>query len=217
MIDNPYLFLTVLPLAGYVIGSTPFGVIIARAKGVNLRAAGSGNVGATNVGRTVGRGWGYLCFLLDVAKGLTPVLLAGVVLGGLPDFPTALHQVAWLGVGCGAVLGHVFSFWLKFRGGKGVATSLGVVLGIWPYLALPGLAALGIWIAVALIWRYVSLGSIAAAAAFVPLFAALNHGRVSSLLPMLVFAVAMVVLIIARHRGNIRRLLDGSENKIGRK
>lgn len=217
MIDNPYLFLTLLPLAGYVIGSTPFGVIIARAKGVDLAVAGSGNVGATNVGRAVGRGWGYLCFLLDVAKGLAPVLLAWAVLHGSPDFPTALHQVAWLGAGCGAVLGHVFSFWLKFRGGKGVATSLGVVLGIWPYLALPGLAALGIWIAVTLIWRYVSLGSIAAAAAFVPLFVAFNCGRVSSLLPMLVFAVAMVVLIIVRHRGNIRRLLSGTENKIGRK
>jgi len=217
MIDNPYIFLTVLPLAGYVIGSTPFGVIVARAKGVDLAAAGSGNVGATNVGRVVGKPWGYLCFLLDVGKGLAPVLLAWAVLRPLPGFPTALHQVAWLGAGCGAVLGHVFSFWLKFRGGKGVATSLGVVLGIWPYLALPGLAALGIWIAVTLIWRYVSLGSIVAAAAFVPLFVALNHGRVSSLVPMLAFAVMMVALIIIRHRGNIRRLLSGSENKIGRK
>ena len=215
MTDDPYILLAAFPVAGYVIGSTPFGVIIARAKGVNLRSVGSGNVGATNVGRTVGKTWGYICFLLDVAKGLVPVLLAGALLRGRPGFPTALHQAAWLGAGCGVILGHVFSFWLKFRGGKGVASSLGVVLGVWPYLALPGLAALGVWIVVTLVARYVSLGSIAAAAAFLPLFVAFNRGRVRSLLPLLVFAAAMVVLIIARHRGNIRRLLGGTENKIG--
>ena len=216
-IDNPLIALLAFPLAAYVIGSTPFGYVIARAKGVDLRTKGSGNVGATNVGRVLGRPWGYLCFLLDVAKGFAPVLVAGMLLREGPAAPGAYHQAAWLAVAFGCIAGHVFTFWLKFRGGKGVATSLGVVLGIWPYLALPGLVALGIWIAVTLIWRYVSLGSIVAAAAFLPLFVAFNYGRVSSLLPMLVFAAAMVALIILRHRGNIRRLLGGAENKIGRK
>jgi glycerol-3-phosphate acyltransferase PlsY len=216
MIDNPIILLAVFPLIAYLIGATPFGMIIGVHKGVDLRLHGSGNVGATNVGRVLGRRWGYLCFFLDVAKGLIPVALAGAVLRPAEGVPTLLHQAAWLGVGLGAILGHVFTFWLGFKGGKGVATALGVVLGFSPYFTGSGLIALAIWIAVTLASRYVSLGSVVAAAAFLPTFVAFNYGRLAEIWPFCAFAAAMVVLVIVRHRSNIRRLLTGTENKVTR-
>jgi len=217
MSEHAILFFVLFPLAAYAMGSVPFGVLIARAHGVDLRKVGSGNVGATNVGRILGRKWGYLCFLLDVLKGFAPVLTAGLLLRGQEGFPSELHQVAWLSVAFAAVLGHVFSIFLKFRGGKGVATSLGVVLGVFPYFTWPGLAAFGLWIVVTLVSRYVSVGSIVSALAFLPLFAAFNWSRMTKLWPLGVFAAAVVLLILLRHRGNVRRLLAGEENKIGRK
>jgi len=221
MTDHPLILLGALPAAAYLIGSIPFGVLIARAHGVDLRARGSGNVGATNVGRVLGGRWGYLCFALDVAKGLGPVLAAGLWLRDPSGAdPSAYHQAAWLAVAFGAIAGHVFSLLLRFRGGKGVATSLGVLLGFWPYFTFPGLAALGVWAAVVLTWRYVSLASIAAAAAFPVLFvgACLLAGRsLADLWPLLAFAAAMAALVIVRHRSNIRRLMNGTENRIGRK
>ncbi len=217
MIDSPIFMFGVFPLAAYVIGSTPFGVLIARMHGKDLRSEGSGNVGATNCGRVVGRTWGYACFLLDLAKGLVPSLTVVMLTGqGGGDGPAPVVQAAWLVVGMGCILGHVFSFYLGFRGGKGVATALGVVLGIYPYFTLAGLAAMGIWIIVTLASRYVSLGSISAAVAFVPLLVAFNFPPMR-LWPLGSFAIAMAALIIVRHRGNISRLLAGTENKIGRR
>lgn len=211
------ILFAVFPLAAYLVGSIPFGVMIARAKGIDLRARGSGNVGATNVGRVVGRRWGCLCFALDVAKGLGPVLLVGLYLRQGGEL-TAFRQAGWLATAFGAIAGHVFSFWLRFRGGKGVATSLGALLGFYPYFTYAGLAALGVWCVVVLIWRYVSLASIAAAGAFPLLFLAtcgLARRSIQQLWPLLAFAVAMAALVVARHRGNIARLLAGTENKIG--
>jgi glycerol-3-phosphate acyltransferase PlsY len=216
MTDNPLFMFVLFPVAAYLIGSTPVGVLIARSKGIDLRAVGSGNMGATNVARILGRRWGYLCFFCDVAKGFVPVLAAGLLLRRQDGFPTAADQAAWLAVGFGAIAGHVFSFYLRFRGGKGVATALGVVLGIYPYFTWPGLCAFAVWIAVTLVSRYVSLGSIVAACAFLPLFALFNR-PVRSLWPLGAFAAAMVVLLIWRHRTNLQRLLKGEENKIGRK
>jgi glycerol-3-phosphate acyltransferase PlsY len=216
MTGNALVEFVLFPLAAYAIGSTPFGVIIARLHGVDLRRAGSGNVGATNVARVIGRKWGYLCFVLDVAKGIAPVAAAGWWFhpaGGVIPSPAA--QAGWLLVALAAVLGHVFSFYLRFRGGKGVATALGVVLGISPYFTAAGLAALALWVIVTLISRYVSVGSIAAAAAFVPLVAAFNWGRVGRLWPLMAFAAAVAALIVIRHISNIRRLLRGTESKIG--
>jgi len=220
MIENSYILLIAFPLVAYIIGATPFGPIIARFHGVNLRKHGSGNVGATNVGRTLGRRWGMLCFGLDVLKGLGPVLLARllgpVVMAG--HAPSMLSQFAWLAVGFGAILGHVMSFWLGFRGGKGVATSLGVVLGIFPYFTFAGLAALGVWIGVVLITRYVSLASVIAVVAFVLMFAGINWFALGltprDLWPLGSFASAMAMLIIYLHRANIKRLLAGTESKI---
>jgi acyl phosphate:glycerol-3-phosphate acyltransferase len=218
MTVQPWVQWVVMPLAGYLAGSIPFGFLIGRAKGVDLRRTGSGNIGATNVARVLGRRWGYLSFGLDVAKGFVPVLAAGLILrqGGL----TAGQQIAWILVALGCILGHIFTIFLGFRGGKGVATSLGVVLGFWPYLTVPGLAAFALWTVVTLASRYISLGSIIAAAAMGPLFVAdsLLEGRpLGTVLPLLVFALAMAALVIYRHRGNIARLLAGTESKIGRK
>ncbi len=215
MIEDPLILLLVFPVLSYAIGSLPFGVIIARSRGVDLRRVGSGNVGATNVARVLGRRWGCLCFALDVTKGLRPVLLVGFLTRREGAAPTVLQQGALLGAGLGAIVGHVFSVFLRLKGGKGVATSLGVVMGVYPYFTFPGLAALGVWIVVTLLSRYVSLGSIAAAIAFVPLFVGINWRCVGDLVPLGVFAGAMVLLIIFRHRTNITRLLQGTESKIG--
>jgi acyl phosphate:glycerol-3-phosphate acyltransferase len=219
MTREHWIAFVVFPLIGYVLGATPFAWLLARHKGIDLRAHGSGNLGATNLGRVVGRKWGYLCFFLDVAKGLVPVLAAGAYLRreGLPG---PADQAAWLAVAFAAVMGHVLSFWVGFRGGKGVATSLGVVLGIWPYYTLPGLAAFALWIAVTLIWRYVSLGSVVAVIAFPVLFilaCLLANWPVADLLPLLAFAIAMAAMVVFRHRTNLSRLLKGTENKIGRR
>jgi acyl phosphate:glycerol-3-phosphate acyltransferase len=204
-------------VGGYLIGSIPFGVLIAAAHHVDLRKVGSGNVGATNVGRVLGSRWGLLCFVLDMGKGLAAVLLAGAVMAGERGVPAHLAQATQLGVGCAAIAGHVFNAWLRFRGGKGVATSLGVVLGIYPYFTYAGLVALAIWIVVTMSSRYVSLGSVVAAIAFVALYALFNWGRLEERWPTGLFAVAMSAIILVRHRSNIRRLLNGTENKIGRK
>ncbi len=216
MIENPIILLLVFPLVGYVVGSTPFGVIIARSRGVDLRKVGSGNVGATNVARALGKRWGYFCFVLDVLKGFVPAMLAGMLVntGGMP---TEMQQAGWLAAGLGAILGHVFSFYLRFHGGKGVSTALGVVLGIFPYFTWPGLVCLAIWVVTTLISRYVSFGSVVAALAFLPLFVGFNRENTQRLLPLLAFAAVVVLLILVRHRTNIRRLLAGTENKIGGK
>ncbi len=220
MIDNPYILLIVFPLIAYVIGATPFGPILARTRGVNLRQHGSGNVGATNVGRTLGRRWGMLCFGLDVMKGLGPVLAAKLLGPTLAagSAPSELAQFAWLAVGFGAILGHVMSFWLGFKGGKGVATSLGVVLGVFPYFTFAGLAAFAVWAGVVIATRYVSLASVVAALAFVALFAGINllaFGLTpKDLWPLCSFAAAMSLLIVYLHRSNIKRLIAGAESKI---
>ena len=213
MIENPVMIFVLFPVAAYLIGSIPFGVLIARSRGIDLRKVGSGNVGATNVARTIGKKLGYLCFFLDVAKGLIPTLVVGLLLRRIEGFPTLIHQGVWLGVGFGAIAGHVFSVFLGFRGGKGVATSLGVILGIFPYFTLPGCCALAVWVIVALSTRYVSLGSIVAAIAFLPFFVLFYP--LKELWPLGLFAMAMIALIIIRHRTNIRRLLAGTESKIG--
>jgi acyl phosphate:glycerol-3-phosphate acyltransferase len=213
--DNLTAALVLMP-AGYLAGSIPFGAILGRLRGVDLRKAGSGNVGATNVGRVLGAKWGYLCFLLDMAKGLAASLAATLLLNPGDGAPSAARQAIWVGTGCAAVLGHVFSLFLRFRGGKGVSTALGAVLGIWPYFTVAGLVAGSVWVAVTLASRYVSLGSLTAGAALLAAFLAINWPRLGELWPMAIFAAGIVAIIVVRHRGNIRRLRNGTENKIRR-
>ena len=210
-------FLILIPSA-YLLGSIPFGFMIARAHGKDLREIGSGNIGATNATRALGKKWGYLCLLLDVLKGLIPMLL--VPLLGLVNQEAGPGLLAlWLLVGCAAVLGHVFPIYLKFKGGKGVATSLGIVLGLWPYYTLCGIGVFAIWGVTLLIWRTVSLSSILAAISF-PVLLLLSilifdaPWNLVQLWPLVLVAVLMASLLVIRHTENIKRLLNGSESKI---
>lgn len=214
-----------LPLmfaGAYLVGSIPFGLIISRLKGTDIRRHGSGNVGATNVGRVLGRRWGLLVLTLDVAKGALATLGTSCALawsnGGFAPAGGARHDLVLLGAGVCCVLGNVAPFYLRFRGGKGVATSLGTVLGIYPDLTWPGLAALGVWALVVAWSRYVSLGSITAACvlpiAFV-LISWLSDEPLGKHYPLLGLCLALSLLVLWRHRGNIGRLLAGTENKIG--
>ncbi|MCL5281648.1 MAG: glycerol-3-phosphate 1-O-acyltransferase PlsY [Planctomycetes bacterium] len=210
-----YAVFAVAIIAAYLLGSVPFAFLIAQAHGKDLRTIGSGNIGATNLARAVGRKWGYFCFALDVLKGLAPVAIVRAI-GGVPDSPLLLSL--WLLVGIAAILGHVFPVYLRFKGGKGVATSFGVALGLWPYFTVCALIALAVWIAVVLIWRYVSLASISAAVVF-PIVLILGILTVpgwhsASLWPLVVAAIVIPILVIVRHRENIRRLAAGTESKM---
>lgn len=212
--------------AAYLIGSIPFGLLIARAHGKDLRSIGSGNIGATNVARALGRPWAYVCFVLDLLKGLVPTLAVLLLLRPLSASSATDRVISlwlWLAVGCAAILGHIFPVYLRFKGGKGVATSFGVALGLWPYYTVSVAFAAVVWVVVVLIWRYVSLASIAGAITFpivlilaVVLMPAWDLG---TLWPLLITAVAIPLMVIVRHRENIKRLLAGTESKIlkGRK
>jgi len=207
----------VLVPVAYLLGSVPFGLIVGKSKGVDPRKAGSGNIGATNVGRLLGKRFFALVFTLDLLKGLLPMLAAAYVLRGeSPDHKTYL---LWLAVGAAAILGHMFSVFLGFKGGKGVATSTGVLLGLWPYYTIPGLVGAAVWIVSFKVWRYVSLSSILGAVAFpvayVCIGLALRWDVFGSQLPLLVFAVVMAALITYKHRSNIARLRAGTELRAG--
>ncbi|MCC7147014.1 MAG: glycerol-3-phosphate 1-O-acyltransferase PlsY [Phycisphaeraceae bacterium] len=208
-------------LLAYLAGSLPFGLWIGWSKGVDVRKSGSGNVGATNVGRVLGKKWGILCFVLDLLKGLLSVLLVGGLEGWWCDWNLPTTQAwRWLAVGAAAVLGHVFPVWLKFRGGKGVATSLGVLLAYYPILTWPGVGALVTWVVLMVAFRYVSLASIVGAV-LLPVYLLVEGyliGRSpASLQPFLIVTGLLAVLVVLRHRTNIQRLLAGTENKVGNK
>ncbi|MGB4599094.1 MAG: glycerol-3-phosphate 1-O-acyltransferase PlsY [Trichlorobacter sp.] len=188
---------TMLWIAGaYLLGSIPTGLLLGKLYGIDVRQQGSGNIGATNLYRTVGRRVGGITLLGDCLKGLLPVLLAWKLGMGEP-------MQAWIGLA--AFCGHVFSIFLLFKGGKGVATALGV------YLALAPLAVLGallVFIILVAIWRYISLGSVVAAAVMPVVIWFRPHS------PELLIATALIsIIVIAKHHANIKRLLEGSESK----
>lgn len=185
----------------YLVGSIPFGLLLGWLRGVDLRKVGSGNIGATNALRAMGVVGGLLTLLGDGLKGFLPVYWARTLWG--PGDP-------WLfGVALAAVLGHLFPLYLRFQGGKGVATGLGVTLALWPPV---GGMALGIWIVVAALWRYSSLAALVAFGSL-PLLT----GWWVQEVPSVVFATALMTLIFSRHRANIERLWRGEERKIGQR
>lgn len=199
-----------LILASYLIGSIPFGYLIVRARGGgDVRETGSGGTGATNVTRRAGRGAGVLTLALDAAKGALVALAARWLLA--PDFTVNSYVAA---ASIAVVVGHVFPVWLKFRGGKGVATGLGVFLSL-----TPAAVALAVPVFIVVVWttRYVSLGSILATAAL-PLFVWLlrdmgNSNAGAAFAPIMAVAIVGGALIIFMHRANIGRLLRGTENR----
>ena len=188
---------------GYLCGSVPFGLLLTRAAGLgDIRAIGSGNIGATNVLRTGNKKVAVATLLFDGAKGAVAMLLAGWIAGTVAAPWTALAA------GLGAVLGHLFPVWLGFRGGKGVATGLGVILAAaWPV----GLVSCAAWLAGARLARISSVGALLAFAA-APLAALALGNR-----PVAALAALVAVLVFARHASNIRRLLAGTEPRIGKK
>ena len=204
---TPVLVLSTLGLA-YLLGSVPFGYLLVRfVRKEDIRAKGSGNIGATNVARAGSKGLGILTLILDLAKGVAAVLLARHFAPGSLGAPSDLA----VGAAVAAVLGHVFPMWLRFRGGKGVATALGVFLALVPAVALAGV---GVFALVAGFTRLVSLASIIAAAAM-PLFAMLLVPNRSPALLGGVFFLSL--LVIAKHHANIGRLLHGTEPKFSGK
>ncbi len=190
-------------LSGYILGSLPFSYWLGKIRGVDLRKVGSGNVGATNLARTVGKEWGIMGFLLDMGKGVTAVILARSIHAWLtPSLDLSLFQI--LG-GISAICGHNWSFFLRFKGGKGVATSTGVFLGLAP---VPLLYAAGVWVLILIISGYVSLASILASLSL-PLWMWWMKSSPS----LIILGGLISLLIIVRHRENIKRLIRGKENR----
>jgi glycerol-3-phosphate acyltransferase PlsY len=197
----PALIIIFLTLLAYLVGSIPFGLLIAKTKGVDIRKQGSGNIGATNVLRCLGKPLGITCFALDALKGFLPAKLFPIL--GLVD-PT-------FGIlfGAAAILGHNFPVFLKFKGGKGVATSAGMLLGVAPLAVVIGVLT---WVIVFYTSGYVSLGSIIAALVVVATGWTAGYG------PVIATALTLLgALTIWRHRENIKRLTVGTENKFQRK
>lgn len=214
-------------VGAYIAGSIPFGLLLGLARGIDIRQHGSKNIGATNAGRVLGRGWGYLCFALDVIKGAAPVAIAGWVTGAMNASPIAASSAwLWIAVACAGVLGHMHSVFIGFKGGKGVATGFGVLLGLYGYLTWPALIALLVWIIVVRLTRYVSVSSCIAAGT-IPLstlaFALARSGArglspgegVREIWPFLAMTIVLAFLVIWKHRANITRLRAGTEPKIG--
>jgi len=197
-------------IAGYFLGSIPFGFLIAKTKGMDIRQHGSGNIGATNVWRVCGWRYGLPVFILDVMKGVIAVVIAGyfeVRIGGCQGWAQIVAAFA-------CIVGHSFPIWLKFKGGKGVATSLGVMLGIMPSATL---VVFALWAIIFKISGYVSLASVVAAIALpivvlVGSFTGWNFGW-----PAFWFSAVAGLLVVLRHKSNIQRLIAGTESRIGQK
>lgn len=188
----------------YLLGAIPTGYLLAKTKGVDIRKVGSGNIGATNVYRCIGKNWGILTFVLDFLKGYLPAAV----------FPVFIRQGAneFSGVplsllcGCMAVIGHNWPVYLRFRGGKGMATGAGALLGFAPLAMLIGVAG---WLIFFLATRYVSLSSILAAVLIAACSWRLYHGQI--LIPAVLSV--MGIIVIGRHHSNIKRLLNGTEHR----
>jgi glycerol-3-phosphate acyltransferase PlsY len=198
-----------LPVAvvAYLLGSIPFGFLLVRVfRKEDIRTMGSGNIGATNVVRSGAKGLGALTFLLDAAKGYVAVFATQWLLGDWFSGQN-IHAIA----AAFAVLGHMYPVWLRFKGGKGVATAFGVFLALAPVAALIGLA---VFVAVLLIWRYVSLASVASAVVFPIAALLLARGQATALFTAV--TVLIPLLVIVKHRQNIRRLVSGTEYRFGK-
>lgn len=193
--------------AAFLLASVPFGFLVGKARGIDIRRHGSGNIGATNVYRVVGKPWGLLAFACDFLKGLVPVLAAKRFFPELPFLPVA--------AGVAAVFGHMYTVFMRFKGGKGVATGFGMLVALSPVLVL---CAFGIFVALVAAFRYISLGSVCAAAflavaVWIPC-AALGNPEGWRDWPTCAAVAAVCLFSVWKHRSNIARLLSGTESKI---
>ncbi len=228
------MILWLCPLFGFLLGSIPFGVIFSRAKGIDIRQHGSGNIGATNVLRVMGKKYGFTCLFLDMLKGFIPTVIAiscirfvdmhnPMMLTALDplsrNFPMHTAQIFQVLTGLCAILGHNYSPWVGFKGGKGIATSAGVLLAMMPAAVL---ILIALWSVVFLISRYVSLASIVAVGVLpiVTLWGSWFHGKIQNGTwnkALFAFTLVIAILGIWKHRGNITRLCNGTENRFTRK
>jgi glycerol-3-phosphate acyltransferase PlsY len=197
---------TIATLAGvgfvaYLLGTVPSGFLIGRAFGVDVRQVGSGNIGASNVARSLGKRYGALVLLLDALKGAVPAIAVWVL-----ELHIRVDPYVVTAVGLGAVLGHCFPVWLRFRGGKGVATTLGALLVFDPLVT--GIGAV-LWFALYIPFRLASLGSLVAVLSLPISMVVLSRPA-----PLLVLACAIAAIIVAKHHANIRRLLKGEELRV---
>jgi glycerol-3-phosphate acyltransferase PlsY len=232
----PLLLTISLLLTAFLCGSIPCGFLIARARGIDIRKHGSGNIGATNVWRVCGRGAGLLCFFLDFLKGLAPSLLAGAFINNIistrlaVSLTDATAAALWLAVALAAVLGHMFTPWLGFKGGKGISTGFGALIGVYPVFTLAAIVALLTWLLALKLTRMVGISSVIAAAALTLVVVgsylaspSLNAAlaRVPIYQPATTvhaaFALGLLLLITYKHRANIARTFKGTEPKVGNK
>ncbi len=207
-----YLLTIAILIGAYLVGAIPFGFLIGKARGVDVRTVGSKNIGATNVFRTVGKKWGLLAFALDFLKGLLPVLFVSRLAASSASLP------AWLplATGLAAVVGHMLTPYMRFRGGKGVATAFGMLVALVPWLVL---AAFLVFAVVFALSHYISLGSCTAAAFLVfgvwlPFVAPIDCPVFPRDLPQAVVITLLALFVIFKHRANIRRIIRGEENRI---
>ena len=207
-------------VCAYFAGGIPFGVLIAKMKDVNIREHGSKNIGATNVGRVLGKKLGMICFVLDVMKGALPVLIVGLaagVFGNSMEHIETNEMLLWICVVLASLLGHMYSPFLKFGGGKGVATTFGGMVAMWPLLTVPVLIAFLAWAITLKATKMISLASLVAAVvlfadaiASVMLNATLEHAW-----PLLAVTGLITAMVFWKHRSNIGRIIRGEEPKIG--
>ena len=200
-------------IGSYLLGSIPAGYLAGRIAGVDIRNMGSGNIGATNVMRVLGKGYGYSVFAIDFLKGLAAVRMSIFVTSHTQTAatPTELIGIA-AAVSC--VIGHVFPVWLQFKGGKGVATSAGALFGLMPAAALIGAL---IWIVIFQLTRYVSVASITAAIVLpIVVFIMMSLGQAATA-ALFYFSVCLAAVVIFRHRSNLSRLMRGTEPRFKRK
>ena len=223
--DPSPLLWAALPVAAYLVGSFPTAHLLARSRGVDLGAVGSKNYGATNLGRTLGRSWGILCFVVDALKGALPVLAAGWLIGALGAPAGGISTATawcWLATALAAILGHTLSPWIGFKGGKGVATGFGALAAMWPVLTLPAGLAILLWAAILAVSRIISLASMVAAisipcSVLVAALAANGLAGVRAAVPFLVATGVIAAFVVWKHRANIARMRAGTEPKVGAK
>ncbi|MFM7260706.1 MAG: glycerol-3-phosphate 1-O-acyltransferase PlsY [bacterium] len=219
--DAPLAWAAAL-VGAYLVGSIPTAHLLAQRRGVDLGQVGSKSYGATNLGRTLGRTWGILCFLIDALKGAIPVLVIGWLIGALGATPGSNPPATawlWLATATSAIVGHTLSPWIGFKGGKGVATGFGALAAMWPVLTLPAALALVLWCVLVLLFRMVSLSSMVAAVSVpcsvaVAAVSANGLGGVRDAVPYLAISALIAFFVVWKHRANIARIRAGTESKV---
>ena len=210
------VFFTIAVIGSYFLGAIPFGFLLAKRKGINIYEHGSGNIGATNVFRVMGKPWGVLTFILDMLKGFIPAMIIPLVFS---IFGMDYYVPMQLACAFAAIIGHCWPVYLKFKGGKGVATSAGAMIGLAP---LPAAIALVVWVIVMLLFRFVSLSSITAAivlpvATWITFFMDFMRKGTKYDIYIPIVLTLLSILIVLRHKKNIQRLLSGTENRFSKK